>query len=128
MDTIELANQDDNTRESQEVDVWPFKKKRATRLWENRDMITNLAVLLDENLQRDGEIQIKRKRRLGGFGSEWELTLWVAQAGAEYPRRLLRVTGSTPLAMLDAFATKLAELEEQARPVRIPAYPVAVDL
>lgn len=81
-------------------------------------MRNNLAVFLDENVPKGGELQIKRHARRGGFGSEWDLTLWVPLAGSDYPRAALRLRANTAHALM---AELDAWLEHEEKKTLVPS-------
>lgn len=75
-----------------------------------------LAVLLDETVRRGGEMQIKRTKARGGFGSAWELTIWTPVQGSTFPTREVCLQASTPLDLLrqlDAYIEKREQPQEQ---------------
>jgi len=79
-------------------------------------MRSNLAVFLDEHVERGGELQIRRHSQRGGFGSEWNLILWVPLAGSDFPRARLRLRAHSAhglVASLDTWVQELQEREEQ---------------
>jgi len=69
-------------------------------------MSVNLAVLLDEQVERGGEMQIRRMPAESGRGSTWELIVWQPTAG-QFPRVSFRVRGSTPIELLNRLADHL---------------------
>lgn len=82
------------------------------------EMKTNLAVMLDEMIQRGGELQVKRKE--ARIGSKWELTLWSPPAKAGpgrnrdlYPTVEIRLQADTSLALV-------AELEQALEGIAHP--------
>jgi hypothetical protein len=64
-----------------------------------------IAVLLDELLSIDGEIQIKKRRKYGD-GAKVELTVW-EPTGGRYPRVKVRVQGSTTIEALDRLEERI---------------------
>lgn len=88
-------------------------------------MRNNLAVFLDENVQKGGEFQIRRHARRGGFGSEWSLILWVPMTGSNYPRAALRLRANSAhslIASLDTWVQESQEREEQVAAASPPLF------
>ena len=82
------------------------------------EMRTSLAVLLDEMIQRGGELQVKRKD--ARIGSKWELTLWSppakkvpGRARGTYPTVEIRLQADTSLVLV-------AELEKALEGITHP--------
>lgn len=80
-----------------------------------RTMGINMAVLLDELVQLEGELQVKRIKR--GIGSTWELTVWEPRAdngngskSRAYPIVKARLHANTAHELVQALEAKLEEL------------------
>ena len=94
------------------------------------EMKTNLAVLLDELIERGGELQVKRERNLFGIGSAWELILWTPPAiikgngkkhRGRWPTVDIRIKASTSLELVKLLEQKLnAMLEPEPEPAKPP--------
>jgi len=74
----------------------------------------DLALLIDEHLPPDGEIQIKRRKPFGGLPTQ-ELILWVPSTGSTFPRAQLRLRANTTLDLLDQLEKALAERTAKAQ-------------
>jgi len=95
-----------------------------------REMRTNLAVLLDELIERGGELQVKRERNPFGIGSTWELILWTPPAKAKgngrknrgrWPTVDIHIKASTSLELVHLLEAKLnALLEPEPEPAKPP--------
>jgi len=94
-----------------------------------REMRTNLAVLLDEMIERGGELQIKRKRGKFGIGSKWELILWTPPASKGRNRRpdlwsriVIRIRATSSLELVGGLERELeAILNPDPEPEPAPA-------
>lgn len=78
-------------------------------------MRSNLAVFLDENIERGGELQIRRHGQRGGFGSEWNLILWTPLPGSDFPRARLRLRAHSAHSLIASLDTWVQELQERER-------------
>lgn len=91
------------------------------------EMRTNLAVLLNEMIERGGELQIKRKRGKFGLGSKWELILWTPPASKGrnrrpdlWPQVMIRLQATSSLELVNGLERKL-ETILNPEPVPEPA-------
>lgn len=94
-----------------------------------RKMRTSLAVLLDEMVERGGELQVKRKRGKFGIGSKWELILWTPPASRGrnrrpdlWPRAVIRIQATSALELVGGLEEELeAILNPELEPEPAPA-------